>query len=313
MKTERRHELETNTLADTLATFIERAKPYSKAIVGVIVALVAVIAIIQIQAWRARSAASEGWDRYFAARSTGLEELADVAEQYRGTPAGAWARLELADLYLYQGAEGLFRDRAEANERLRRAEESFRAVLDQAEADLIRQRARFGLAKTYESLNELDKARDSYRALVDNHPDSALRAAAEQRIENLDSRSTREFYDWFASQDPRPAFETGFESTPSFDLDALPDAPDDQSSEIFQIELPDTSPTAETDVGDESSTPVTDDTASPEAEEPAQPASEAPQETDEPPSEDAAPESTPGAGESSETAEGESTEPAEEP
>ena len=40
MKTERRHELQTNVLADSLARWIEAVKPYSRAALAVVIALV---------------------------------------------------------------------------------------------------------------------------------------------------------------------------------------------------------------------------------------------------------------------------------
>ena len=37
MKTERRHELQTNVLADSLARWIDKAKPYSRAALAVLI------------------------------------------------------------------------------------------------------------------------------------------------------------------------------------------------------------------------------------------------------------------------------------
>src|SRR5690606_17554810 len=99
----------------------------------------------------------------------------------------------------------LFRDRAEANEELRRAREAYQVIVgERGASDVARQRATHGLARTLEALNELDEARETYQKLVTNWPQGPYADEARNRIKDLERRSTKEFYDWFAMQDPRP-------------------------------------------------------------------------------------------------------------
>ena len=257
MKTERRHELETNTLAAALGRGIERVKPYSEAGVGILFAAALIFGVTLYLSSRARTQEEEGWDQYFEAMGeNGTDTLVDVAEQFRGTPAGAWARLRVADVQFFRGSELLFRNRAEGNDQLRRAVDNYQAVLDQAESDMLQQRARFGLGQAHESLNELEKASAAYHALADFYPDSALRLLADRRLEDLEKQSTKQFYDWFASQDPGPVFEPDSGAMPDFDLDSIKEPQDDQSSGILDpTRSPPPSPVAN---GDE---PPADETA----------------------------------------------------
>ena len=64
MKTERRHELQTNTLAQHLAEWIEKIKPYSTAITVVIGAVI-IVAIVAAYLAQSKSAADQAaWDKF---------------------------------------------------------------------------------------------------------------------------------------------------------------------------------------------------------------------------------------------------------
>lgn len=65
MKTERRHELQTNVLADWLGRQIEAIRPYTNIIIGVAVVLLVVIGVYSIWSAWSRSAAAQAWTEYF--------------------------------------------------------------------------------------------------------------------------------------------------------------------------------------------------------------------------------------------------------
>jgi len=231
MKTERRHQLETNALADRLGHLIERLEPYSTPIVGVVVAIVLIVVTYLYLSSQTKTKAAEGWNRYLAATlslsgTDPLGQLEEVAAQYDGTPAGDWARLRMADIQLSNAIDELFRDRASANEQLRQAADNYRQVSEQADDDLLIKRALLGLGQTHESLDELDDARHSYQELVDRFADSTLANLAQQRLGMLDRRSTKEFYDWFVQQTPAPAPDN---SPAGLNLESLPDEPPEAS------------------------------------------------------------------------------------
>lgn len=232
MKTERRHELATNVLADWLGEKIETLKPYSTAISATVLAVA--VAIFAYVYWSQKNQArqAQGWESFFKAldergREDADESLLNVADEYANSPAGNWSRLSLADAQLAKGVDQLFNDRAASKQTLDDAVESYRAVLEDAPDDSpLAERATFGLAEAYESKNDLDKAREQYRALVDRWPDGAFTALAQERLNDLDQKGTKDFYDWFAKQSPKPKSPQGPGKPgekPAFDLGNLSD------------------------------------------------------------------------------------------
>lgn len=229
MKTERRHELQHNVLADWLADTVAKVEPYSRAIWATIIGLL-VIAALAIYLVRQRSAnQQQEWDLYYGgidALSQGdVTNLADVAERLGDTPAGLWARLQLADAYLTQAVDNEFRDRASSNIDLDRAIEAYQFVQNKAEQTDLLERATLGLARAYESQFKLAEAKAEYEAVVKNWPVGECAAEAKERLADLNRPSTVAFYDWFARQNPAPALqsEPGIPGQgPLFDPGSLP-------------------------------------------------------------------------------------------
>jgi tetratricopeptide (TPR) repeat protein len=133
----------------------------------------------------------------------------------------------LADTQLAKGVEALFKDRAAARKALEESIDDYRAVLQAAPpGSLLAERATFGLASAYESKDELDNARQHYRELLDRWPDGAFSGLAKDRLADLDRKTTKEFYDWFARQSPKPEPPQGPGvpgEKPPFDLSKVPD------------------------------------------------------------------------------------------
>lgn len=232
MKTERRHELQTNVLADWLGEKIDALKPYSTAISATLLAVA--VGVFAFVYWSQKNQArqAQGWKRYFNAleesgREDADEGLRNVADDYAKLPPGEWSRLSLADAQLAKGVDQLFNDRAASRQTLDDAVESYRAVLDAAPPDSpLAERATLGLAEAYESKNDLDEAREQYRALIERWPDGAFTALAQERLDDLDRKGTKDFYDWFARQSPKPKTPKGPGKPgerPPFDLGNLPD------------------------------------------------------------------------------------------
>lgn len=204
MKTERRHELQTNTLAASLNHWIEAAKPYSRAVLaGVIAIVMALFAWAYISNQGARREA-EGWTEYFHAMNTRdpVDALRDIAERYSGSSVAHWARLTLADLELSSGTNRLFTDRTLGRDQLREAKQRYDALILETSDPTISQRATYGLARTTEALGELAAARASYEKLVKDWPDGPFKSAAEARLKDLERADTKDFYDWFAKYEP---------------------------------------------------------------------------------------------------------------
>ena len=207
MKTSRRHELQTNELADSLAHWIEAVKPYSRAALALLVAVVvAVFAWSYLSAQSERKAA-EGWNELYTAldSSTTQEDLTAVATRYSDTSVGPWARVTLADVLANEGTMEIMTNKSAAREKLQRTAEEYRAVLTEVKDPMLLQRATFGLARAHEAQGTPDglaSARTEYRSIGEKWPDSPYKKDADQRAAALDTTATKEFYDWLAHYEP---------------------------------------------------------------------------------------------------------------
>ncbi len=233
MKSERRHELKENELADWLEKSIDSIVPYTKAILGGIVAIV--VAFLAYTLWQSQAAAAEqaNWDQFYAAaEATDAEaEMIKVAEAHPKEAAGLWARLYAADSQLAEGTQNLFTNRAAARPKLREAAENYRAVAENAAGKFepLVERAIYGEAKAYEALGEksdLDAAQKLYQQLVEQFAGGALAADAEKRVADLKKPATKEFYDWFVKATPLPPPSVGTPGIgPAFDPSNVPTPP----------------------------------------------------------------------------------------
>lgn len=206
MKTERRHELQTNVLADKLAGWIEAAEPYSRAILaGVVAIIVLAFAVIYISAQHTEQVA-KAWDQVLEAMSKGdVSQLSDMAEKYPRTPVADWARLMTADITLGRGTSQVFQDKADARDQITRAAGLYEELMKTTDFDEIQEKATYGLGRARESLGELDKARTFYKAVADKGGPYA--GLAKQRLDDLNRTEIKEFYDWYAKYEPPRAPE----------------------------------------------------------------------------------------------------------
>jgi hypothetical protein len=210
MKAERRHELQHNEVADWLAKAIERAKPYSRAIVGVALAATVLLITYVVLSNRSETRQTSAWNQYYKAINAPSPEgvqadLEAVAETHKKTVAGHWAQVALADLQLGEGINDFFRDKSAAKKKLASAIEHYGEVVSLAEDPLLVARARYGMARAQESLGKLDDARETYKQIVQAPGTNAYAAVAKLRLDDLNRTSTEEFYAWFAEQEPVPA------------------------------------------------------------------------------------------------------------
>lgn len=232
MKTDRRHELQTNVLADWIGKHLQQGQGYSKTLVAILllVAAAAIAGSFLIKDQAARTQAS--WNQFFQAFSErDPDALGVVASANQGTTASVWAHLAEADLKLAEGIGDLYTNRDNAKKNLAAAEANYLAVAGATSEKLLRERAWFGLGQTYESLADVDKAKEFYGKLVASAPTSALGKEAHRRADALSDPSTAKWYNWFANQTPRPPAipgmpdGLGLPNLPS-DLGNLSDRPD---------------------------------------------------------------------------------------
>ncbi len=229
MKSERRHQLEQNELADWLAAKIEAVKPYQNVILGLVLLVVVVTVGYTIYTRQAAGKTAQGWDEFYQAVSDGRlnpADFDDIIEKYPDTTLAHWAGVVVGDLRLAFGCDQLFVNKAGANQELRHAVDHYMRVRQQSRNSMLRERATFGLARAREALGELDAAIKCYQDVDRDWPNGAYAAQAKRRLEDLGRPATKQMYDRFAKFDPKPDYadEPG---TPGdrlpFSLDSLPE------------------------------------------------------------------------------------------
>lgn len=273
MKSERRHELQQNYLADYLGHWINRLEPYAKSIgIGIAALVIALIGFGFYRSSQLGARSDATLELLQNANDSDPEALGLVGQRYAGTTAGALAKLYQGDALLASGIAGLFEDREEAEGRLADAIKLYEEIQGAGNDPLVRSRANLGLARAHESLGQVDQALAAYNRLVEINESEAIVKLAQQRIAQLKTPMTEEFLVWFAKQDfrpPTPAVPPGMPGA-----DSLPDMPNfdlpDLSSLIPSTPLP-------TEPGDETAAEMTAPTAEDDA--PAAPADESPAET----------------------------------
>ncbi len=199
-------ELQDNELAVTTMAVVDRVRPH----VGIILLAMAVVfavfaGMVLVRSQQAAERAA-GWEACLGALSDGEPgRLEEVAVRYRGTPAGWWAELIMADAALADGNRLLLLDRAQAEKRLAAAAEIYQSVNAQRPTALVAERGIFGLARTRESQGQLEEAKQGYKALVAEYPASPFSAIAKGRLAALAVPATQRWYKWFETPPAAPA------------------------------------------------------------------------------------------------------------
>jgi hypothetical protein len=216
MKSQHRHELETNVLAKRMANVIEKSRPYGPTILGVLVAIVIFIVVFSYLSSSSAARQREAWSQYFAAVETpivdeqvfqqSMQLLKLTAEEHADTPMQQWADITWADGQLWFASRVYFQNRETANEALSRATSVYKSLLRTSSDQRMIDRANFGLARIYEMQNDLKRAKDYY-ALV-HGGFSALADMNAKQIDDLKSREELEkSLSWLLTAKPpvRPA------------------------------------------------------------------------------------------------------------
>ena len=241
MKSERRHELQHNELADWLAKMGEAIRPHQNAILAGLVTVL--IVVLGYTYWSRTSAArtTEAWDQVSAAIEGGkIDELAQVAEDYPNSYVGHMAAVVLADVRLAEGCNGLFTDNANARQDLTKAIHLYTIVRDRSRTPSLLERATFGLARARESKGELESAEKLYEEITSTWPEGTYTVAASERLEDLKRPATKKLYDDFRGFDPKPSFSSGSADRPRFELEDLSeDALEDMPANISDLKFDD--------------------------------------------------------------------------
>jgi hypothetical protein len=205
MKSEHRHQLQTNDLSKLTDKVGHTVESYSNQLLWVVCAILLVTAAGVWWIKTSRAKETSAWTSLASAQTA--EQFADVAASHAGTQAALWARLQEADEYLRTGIRESFTNREKANTDLKKAKEAFEKLVAQRSAPApLRERALFGLAKSLETTSDGDLAPavSAYETLVAEFPNSVFRKEADARIADLKGSNAQSFYAWFHAQNPKP-------------------------------------------------------------------------------------------------------------
>ncbi len=206
MKSERRHDLQSNELAHSLGTGIEKVQPFAQYIVGgVIVAALLAVGWGVYASFSRKSAAAAWTEYYFTLNSGDAETFKAIAADHPGSVAAIWAEQTAGDKYLSDGIDALYKDRGQGVELLKKAIESYETVKSKSATAELRARAELGLAQAHESLGEIDKAKTLYQQVITSGLQPAIATVATNRVAFLNSQAGKDFYAWFDKLKPTPA------------------------------------------------------------------------------------------------------------
>jgi len=242
MKTERRHELKENDLIHLIQKITQSSGSNGRVGLIVIVAVCAIWGIYSVWSSSRTASLEESWEQFLVAAalpdSTNVSDQAQagaglraVGAAYKGTVAGAWALQFAADRQLALGNRRSYQDPEQAKPILDAARDTYERVLKQAKQTkqpMLTRRALFGLAQTEETLGNVDEAKVHYENIKDTWPESAVGKAAKVRYEDLEKKSTKDFYAWYMTAERRQSLLDLGDSAGRFGLPQsnLPTGPD---------------------------------------------------------------------------------------
>ncbi|MEX2091023.1 MAG: hypothetical protein WD971_00020 [Pirellulales bacterium] len=208
MKSEHRHELETNWLAHHVAIWLDRLQPYNSLIVGSLLTIVILFFAYSFFGGESSARQSAAWSSYnqaVAGNLPNLETLHESAEEYPDSPMQQFADITWADGQVWMASRLFIQNRAAAMESLNRATGTYQGLLQESEDERLKGRAHFGLGRVYELRSDLDKAREEYLAVK-----GGFELLAQQRAKELEEQNTKEAYAWLATAEgPRRAAPAG--------------------------------------------------------------------------------------------------------
>jgi tetratricopeptide (TPR) repeat protein len=224
MKSEERHKLQQNELADFIAKWMTSLKPYQNTIFGGLIVMLLVVLLLTWWRRESSSALTTANDDFFMAlNSFSTADLAKVAEDHPKSKIAAAAAVAAAEIHLNRGTNLLFQNEAVAKQELQSAIELYQKALDLDPEDMLREQALYGMARAEESRGKLKEASENYQKVIDQNPEGAYAGIARQRWESLKRLSIKKFYDKFAEyHGPKPAIQESPNQGKELDFNNLP-------------------------------------------------------------------------------------------
>lgn len=230
MKSERRHDLETNELAVRMQEWIDRLKPYSTQIGLVIVGLIVLAYIASALGGASVIKEQKAWDDFTLASYSTDPELASMKllaenEEFASTSVPEWAYLAWANRQVQLASQTYLVDRAGTNKRLEAVQKILGNLVEGAGNQQVKERAQYGLAQTLEMLGKAEDAKKAYGRVKGD-----LAVLAKSRAEELDNLEVAKTCEWLATVElpkQEPASTAGILSgaKPNFEANVPAAAP----------------------------------------------------------------------------------------
>ena len=214
MKSERRHDLQTNVLADWLGEKVKKIQENATLVGGGFLLILIIVVFLFVRQKRLAGAASEGWTRFQQSRAAGLvalsqqqplalnnavRDLESLVREYADAPIAAYANLTLGDLQLQNGRMQYSLNKTAAREAFQSATGYYQAAASSTQSDNIKNQARYCEGKALEWQLKLGQAKAVYQKVT-----GPYQPEAEERIRNLDRQGTDAFYKQYAAWEPKP-------------------------------------------------------------------------------------------------------------
>jgi hypothetical protein len=209
MKSNRRHELQTNELANWIGRQYARHQGNLPTILWGVLAVVALIVLLGVWTSRNSRSVAGAWEDYYeigtADPKVRQKRLRELAEKYEGNEIALWARLDLADQLCYDGRAKMDFERDIGKANLREAQQNYALVLKNPKAlSEMKRRAAIAEGKCWEILGEREKAIETYRSVAKQFATTYADVAAEaaSRASELEQPEAADFYKWLADYTP---------------------------------------------------------------------------------------------------------------
>jgi hypothetical protein len=216
MKSTRKHELQTNELADALAHLFERAKPHAQVIgYGVLAVLVLILIVVVLPTFRSSAAGrNPAADAFAEAQASGqIQPVRDFLKDYPEAPQVPAARLLLADRDLAEVVRGIRAApgedvKAKAASLLAEAKDLYTQVAASS-SPVMEPLARAGLAMTTIQEGDVEKGRAALQTVLERWPNTIGAEKAKANIAALASYKPVEFSSEPVEEEKPPAAATG--------------------------------------------------------------------------------------------------------
>ena len=201
MKSEERHQLEKNDLAEWVVQTYERWQPHWPYLVGGIVLVAAALWFVNHRQASQAQQLHAAWNAYFDAEGTrNVEALRSLVDLYPDSSVAPLAQKRVADFRFADGKKLLLTDRGEALRLLDDAANIYQELsASPAASDIVRRQAQLGLALAQETTGALAKAKETYESVSQSFPGTEEAARAEQRLKKIELPEAAEFYDQLAA------------------------------------------------------------------------------------------------------------------